>query len=133
MAAMARPVLSSAGEVSMSNVYIYLLLIFAAFGAFCFNMGHRRAYRLVLKALLKGQIAFLSKRLAVLEENRGKMSGEEIAKAQYSCETVGQLVLAWYRYFQMVRDDRELKRLKAQIKQALEAYLGSIEEAGRAG
>jgi hypothetical protein len=133
MAATPRPVVSSAGEVSMSNVYIYLLLIFAAFGAFCFNMGHRRAYSLTLKALLKGQIAFLSQRLASLEEHRGRMSDEEIARAQYSCETIGQLVLSWYRYFRTVREDKELRRLKAQIKQALEAYLASTEAAGKAG
>jgi hypothetical protein len=38
-------------------IYISLLVIFAAFGAFCFNAGHRRAYRAVLKDLLKGQLA----------------------------------------------------------------------------
>ena len=43
----------------MNTVYVRLLMILAAFGDFCFNLGHRRAFRLALKAMLKGQIDFL--------------------------------------------------------------------------
>jgi hypothetical protein len=113
----------------MANLYISLLLIFAVFGAFCFNMGHKRAYRLVLKGLLRGQIAFLSQRVAALSGNSDGLSREERARALYSYETIGQLVLGWYRYFQAVRDDKELRALKGQIKRSLEEYLSTIETA----
>lgn len=98
--------------VKMSTIYISLLIIFAVFGAFCFNMGHRRAYRLVLKGLLRGQIGFISQRIAVLKENREKISQEDLARSSFSYETIGQLVIGWYKYFRIVRDDRELKALK---------------------
>ncbi len=111
----------------MNNLYISLLIVFAAFGAFCFNMGHKRAYRVVFKSLLRGQIGFLSQRSAYLAENRASITPEERAKARYSYETVGQLVIGWYKYFGMVRDDKELGALKAQVKAALERYLSSIE------
>jgi hypothetical protein len=113
----------------MANLYISLLLIFAVFGAFCFNMGHRRAYRLVLKGLLQGQIAFLSQRIAALNEKSDGLSPDERARALCSYETIGQLVIGWYRYFRAVRDDRKLKELKAQIKRSLEEYLAAIEAA----
>jgi hypothetical protein len=111
----------------MSNLIIPLLIIFAAFGAFCFNMGHRRAYRVVLKGLLKGQIGFLAQRSASLKENQGKLSEEEMAKAYYSYETVGQLVIGWYKYFGTIQDDKDLRILKDQIKKSLEEYLAVLE------
>jgi hypothetical protein len=113
----------------MGNLYISLLIIFAAFGAFCFNMGHRRAYRVVLKALLKGQIEFLAQRTSFLTEKGEKASRDELAKAYVSYETIGHLILAWYKYFRIVRDDKELKALKVQIKRSLEEYLALIEAA----
>jgi len=109
------------------NLYIPFLIIFAAFGAFCFNMGHRRAYRVVLKGLLKGQIGFVSQRTAFLKENKEKISHEDLTRATFSYETIGQLVIGWYKYFGIVRDDRELKELKEKIKASLEEYLSVIE------
>jgi hypothetical protein len=111
----------------MDKLYVSLLLIFAAFGAFCFNMGHRRAYKVVLKALLKGQIVFLTQRIAFFNENRETITQEELTKAYYSYETIGQLILGWYKYFSIVRDDKELHILKGKIRQMLEEYLSSIE------
>jgi|GEM_PF-3797382 len=115
----------------MSSFYIALLVLFATFGAFCFNAGHRRAYRLVLKDLLKGQISFLSQRRSYLAENRGGLSREELDRALFSYETIGQLVLGWYKYFRIVRDDRELRALKEQVKAALAEYLSEIEGADK--
>jgi hypothetical protein len=111
----------------MANLYISILIIFAAFGAFCFNMGHRRAFRVVLKGLLRGQIAFLSQRTALLKERQEGLAQEDLAKAYFSYETIGQLVLGWYKYFLTVRDDKELKILKGQMKRSLEDYLSAIE------
>jgi len=102
-------------------------MILAAWGAFCYNMGHRRAYRVVLKGLLKGQIEFLSHRIEFMNENREKLTSEDITKAYFSYETVGQLVIGWYKYFQIVRDDEELLILKARIKELLGNYLSIIE------
>jgi hypothetical protein len=116
-------------RVSMVNLYIPLLLIFAVFGAFCFNMGHRRAYRLVLKGLLRGQIDFLSQRIASMNGRDGGLTREERAKALYSYETIGQLLIGWYGYFQAIGDDKELKALKGRIKRSLEEYLSAIEAA----
>jgi hypothetical protein len=113
----------------MDKIFIPLLIIFAAFGAFCFNLGHRRAYRVVLKDLLKGQIGFLSDRVTFLGENRGIVSQEELNKAHNSYETIGQLVIGWYRYFKIVRDDNELMILKGRIRQLLGEYLALIENA----
>jgi hypothetical protein len=110
----------------MANLYIPLLIIFAVFGAFCFNMGHRRAYRIVLKALLKGQIRFLSDRLAYLKEGKG-ISREELMRARFSCETIGEQVVAWYKYFRALRDDKDLADIKGQIKELLRDYLSAIE------
>lgn len=110
----------------MANFYIPLLIIFAVFGAFCFNMGHRRAYRIVLKGLLKGQIRFLSDRLAYLKESNG-VSHEELMRARFSCESIGEQVVGWYKYFRAVRDDRDLIALKGQIKELLRDYLSTIE------
>jgi hypothetical protein len=115
----------------MSGIYIPLLLIFAAFGAFCFNMGHRRAYRIVLKGLLKGQVALLSQRASRLAERKGDISKEELAKESCSYEASGQLVIGWYKSFGMVRDDKELRMLKARVRQVLNDYLSSIEAAGK--
>jgi hypothetical protein len=114
----------------LDTLYISLLIIFAAFGAFCFNMGHRRAYRVVLKSLLKGQIDFLSGRISSLNEKGDGISQDGLSKAYYSYETIGQLVIAWYRYFALVRDDKELRTLKSLIKRRLEEYLVRIEAAG---
>jgi hypothetical protein len=111
----------------MTNLYIPLVIIFAAFGAFCFNMGHRRAYKVVLKSLLKGQIGFLSQRVALLTENKDTASQENLTRAFYSYESVGQLVIGWYKYFGMIRDDKELITLKRRIKELLEGYLSLIE------
>jgi hypothetical protein len=111
----------------MDKLYISLLIVFAAFGAFCFNMGHRRAFRVVFKGLLKGQIGFLRQQTRLLQESGEKMSSEEIARAFSSYETIGQLVLGWYKYFGAVRDDKELKTLKTHMKESLEGYLASIE------
>jgi hypothetical protein len=113
----------------MVNVYISLLIIFAAFGAFCFNLGHRRAHRLVLKALLKGQLAFLAQHLSQLDGSGARLSQDEIEKAQYSGESIGQLVIGWYKYFSIIPDDKELRELKARIKKALEDYFERIEAA----
>jgi hypothetical protein len=112
----------------MADFYLMLLILFAAFGAFCFNIGHRRAYRIVLKNLLRGQIIFLSQRKDYLIENREKMSQDEMNKALYSYETIGQLVIGWYKYFGIVRDDKELRSLKEQIKGSLGEYLAAIEK-----
>jgi hypothetical protein len=111
----------------VNNLYISLLIVFAAFGAFCFNLGHKRAYRVVFKGLLKGQIGFLSQRSFYLTEHRAAITQEELAKAQYSYETIGQLVIGWHKYFGLVREDKELRVLKAGIKSALERYLSAIE------
>jgi hypothetical protein len=115
--------------VTMANLYIPLLLIFAVFGAFCFNMGHRRAYRLVLKGLLRGQIDFLSQRTASLGAMDDGLSSEERTKALYSYETIGQLVIGWYKHFHAISDDKELRALKGRIKRSLEEYLAAIEAA----
>ena len=114
----------------MEKLYISLLLIFAAFGAFCFNMGHKRAYRVVLKSLLKGQIDFLSQRIKSLNARVEDASQEGLSRAYYSYETIGQLVISWYRYFALVKDDKELRTLKGLLKRGLEEYLASIEAAG---
>jgi hypothetical protein len=114
----------------MDKLYISLLIIFAVFGAFCFNMGHRRAYKIVFKSLLKGQIAFLSDRVSFLGENQGRLSQEELTKALYSYKTIGRLVVGWYKYFRIVRDDKELKMLKRRTKELLEGYLSTIEAEG---
>jgi hypothetical protein len=111
----------------MVDFYLMLLILCAAFGAFCFNMGHRRAYRIVLKNLLRGQINFLSQRRDYLIDNRGKLSQDDMDKALYSYETIGQLVIGWYRYFRIVRDDKELRFLKEQIKESLREYLAVLE------
>jgi hypothetical protein len=111
----------------MINLLIPLLIIFFGFGAFCFNMGHRRAYRIVLKGLLKGQIQFLSQRKSYLEGNRGKLSEEVLKKGFFSYETIGQQVIGWYKYFRAVRDDKELRSLKGQMKEYLEDFLALIE------
>jgi hypothetical protein len=113
----------------MEKIYIPLLMVFAAFGAFCFNMGHRRAYRVVFKSLLKGQIAFLSERVAQLNANGDKATADELAKAAISYETIGRLVIGWHKSFAAVRDDKELRALKARIKAELERYLAAIEGA----
>jgi hypothetical protein len=117
--------------VSMGSTIFMLLVIFAAFGAFCFNVGTNRAYRLTLKALLKGQIAFIESKLAWLGDNRGSLSAAEFTKACLSYSTIAELVLGWYRYFARLRDDRELKELKSRIKTGLEAYLALCEEISR--
>lgn len=114
----------------MINAYILPLMIFAAFGALCFNMGQRRANKLVLKGLLRGQIEFLSQRRAALAANQDALTREELSKAYYSYETIGQLVIGWYRYFRLVGEDKELRLLKGRIKQLLEEYLTAIEAAG---
>jgi len=113
----------------MDVIYISLIVIFVAFGAFCFNLGHRRAYGVILKGLLRGQLEFLSRSIAALAGNRGKISQEELARTSFSYETIGQLVIGWYKYFGIVRDDRELRALKGRIKQSLEDYLSLIEAA----
>jgi len=115
----------------MSVFYISLAFVLLLFGAFCFNMGQKRGYRVVLKSLLKGQIAFLSQKTQALRDDRG-LSKEEFQKAYYSYETIGQLVAGWYRYFSGVWNDKELKELKAQIKMALEDYLELLEGIGEA-
>lgn len=112
--------------VKMANLYIPLLLVFAAFGAFCFNMGHRRAYRIVLKGLLKGQILLISDRSAYLKESKNT-SQEELVRARFSYEAIGQQVIGWYKYFRVVREDKELAALKGQIKGSLREYLSTIE------
>jgi hypothetical protein len=94
-------------------------------------MGHRRAYRIVLKGLLNGQIGFISQRMAFLNENKEKLSQEDLSRASFSCETIGQLITGWYKYFKIVRDDRELMVLKRQIRQSLEEYLLLIEGLGK--
>jgi len=114
----------------MERIFIALLVIFAAFGAFCFNAGHNRAYRLVLKALLKGQIEFIEQKTKWLEEHRDTVSQSEFSRCYISYQTVGQLVLGWYRYFANVRNDKELKDLRNQIKEKLEAFLSKIEIVG---
>lgn len=111
----------------MSVFYISLAFVLLLFGASCFNMGQRRGYRVVLKSLLKGQIVFVSQKLESLRDNRGGLSREEFDKAYYSYETIGQLVVGWYRFFAGVRNDKELKALKAQIKKELEDYLELLE------
>jgi len=112
----------------MMNVfYISLALVLLLFGASCFNMGQRRGYRVVFKSLLKGQIAFLGQKTQSLRDNRGSLSREELDKAYYSYETIGQLVSGWYRYFSGVWNDKELRALKAQIKEELEEYLELLE------
>lgn len=113
----------------MASLYLPLLLIFAVFGAFCLNLGHRRAFRLVLKALLKGQLAFMAQRAASLAGDGRQLSQEDITRAYCSYETIGQLVLGWYKYFGAVRDDKELRILKAQIREGLGDYLSAIEAA----
>ncbi len=113
----------------MATIYVPLLLIIAAFGAFCLNLGHRRALRLVFKALLKGQLAFMSQRAASLAGDDRRLSQEDVTRAYCSYETIGQLVLGWYKYFGTVRDDKELRILKERIKEGLGSYLAAIETA----
>jgi hypothetical protein len=114
----------------MNVFYISLAFVLLLFGASCFNMGQRRGYRVVLKALLKGQIVFLSQKTQSLRDNRGALTRQEFDKAYYSYETIGQLVAGWYRYFSGVWNDKELKALKAQIKKELEEYLELLESIG---
>jgi hypothetical protein len=114
----------------MEIFYISILLLFAVFGAFCFNAGHKRAYRVVLKALLKGQIDFVNKKMKWLEENQGSVTQTEFAKCCISYQSVGQLVLGWYRYFANVRNDSELRILKKTMTQTLEKYLAALETMG---
>jgi hypothetical protein len=111
----------------VTNLLVPLLLILAAFGAFCFNMGHRRAYRIVLKGLIKGQIGFLIQQKAFLNDNQGKLSQDMLNRALFSYETIGQLVIGWYKNFGVVRDDKELLALKLLIKNLLGEYLSAIE------
>ena len=111
----------------MSVFYLGLAFVLLLVGAFCFNMGQRRGFRVVLKSLLKGQIVFLSQKTQALRDDRGGLSREEFDKAYYSWETIGQLVAGWYRYFSGLWNDKELKALKAQIKTALEDYLELLE------
>jgi hypothetical protein len=115
----------------MGSTIFMLLVIFAAFGAFCFNVGNNRAYRLVLKALLKGQIAFIDTKAAWLRANQDSLSSAEFSKSCLSYSTIGELTLGWYRYFARVRDDRELKDLKARIKAGLAEYLALLEAIAR--
>ncbi len=114
----------------MDKLYISLLLLFAVFGAFCFNAGHRRAYRIALKGLLKGQLDFLARRIAWLGENRAGVGREDFERSLFSYETVGQLALGWYRSFRGVRDDRELRALKAELKSKLAELLALLEAVG---
>jgi hypothetical protein len=115
----------------LDKIYLSLLLLFAVFGAFCFNMGHKRAYKVVLKSLLRGQIDFAGKKIAALGQNRASLSAQDFSKAYFSYETVGQLVIGWYRYFAVVRNDKELRLLKARMKGRLEEYLAVLEEVGQ--
>ncbi len=114
----------------MDKLYISLLLLFAVFGAFCFNAGHRRAYRIALKGLLKGQLDFLARRIAWLGENRGSVGREDFERSLFSYETVGQLALGWYRSFSGVRDDKELRAMKAAMKSRLAELLALLEAIG---
>jgi hypothetical protein len=115
----------------MNIFYLGLLLLFVILGLFCFNIGQKRAYRIVLKSLLKGQINFVAQRIAWLNENRENITPGNFAKAYYSYETIGQLVAGWYRYFGGVRNDRELITLKDQIRQKLGDYLSTLELIGK--
>lgn len=116
----------------MSVFYICLAFLLLVFGAFCFNMGQRRGFRVTLKSLLKGQILFLSQRRQWLADNRGALTRQEFDKAYYSYETIGQLIAGWYRYFSGLRSDRELAALKARAKGELEGYLELLEAIGEA-
>jgi hypothetical protein len=115
----------------MGSTIFMLLVIFAAFGALCFNVGNNRAYRLVLKALLKGQIAYIDSKAAWLRANQDGLSAAEYSKSCLSYSTIGELVLGWYRYFARVRDDRELRDLKERIKTGLADYLSILESISR--
>jgi hypothetical protein len=111
----------------MDMIVISLLVIFAAFGAFCFNAGHNRAYRVVLKALIAGQVEFIDQKARWIEENRGRLSQADFTRCAISYQTVGQLLLGWYRYFAKVREDKELKEAKLRAKESLGAYLTVLE------
>jgi hypothetical protein len=111
----------------MATFYISLFVIFAAFGAFCFNIGNSRAYKLVLKALLKGQADFIDQRVEWLDQNQDAITQAEFTRTYVGYETIGRLVVGWYRYFASVRDDAELKALKIRMKESLERYLATLE------
>lgn len=114
----------------MDKIYISLLLLFAVFGAFCFNAGHKRAHRVVLKALLLGQLDFVDQRISWLEANRGGVEQSDFTKCCISYHTVGRLVLGWYRYFANVRNDKELKSIKGRMTERLGKLLSILESVG---